>query len=113
MSPGIWAPRELQCDFCSSPDVAWRYKCKDFNSASDTIGILYSGEPVTLQSVSDWISCDPCSKLIDAMELEELVNRACVCFVRKHNIPLDGPIRQHVDYTYQLFFMNKIEKEKI
>jgi hypothetical protein len=114
MSPGVWQKaKPVQCDFCSSPEVVRWYKCRDFSSDSKAIGIEYRGQSAELFSVGEWASCGQCAALIDVMDLEGLVNRACIQFNLKHpgyeiGDEIDEVIRKHVAYTYELFFTNKI-----
>jgi hypothetical protein len=110
MTPGIWQQsKPVQCDFCSSLDVVRWYQCRDFDSDSKAIGIKYAGEPVELHSVGEWASCRHCEAFIEAMDLEGLVNRACTQFNLKHpGYEIDGALRKHIAYTYELFFTNKV-----
>jgi hypothetical protein len=42
----------LQCDFCSVPDPAWRYPARSF--------VAYCAPNVAGESVGDWAACDLC-----------------------------------------------------
>lgn len=63
------------CDFCSSPDVVYRYPCYD-----DSIIIEGNGVALGLGSIGDWASCEACSSLIDTDNREGLVNRSIVTY---------------------------------
>lgn len=108
MMPGVFRRDDKPvCDFCSSPDVVKEYKCKNFASVSDAIGITYAGHGVTLESIGTWFACGECSIYIDTMDIEGLVNRACGAFSTKY-CAVSPELRNHVAYTYELFFTNKI-----
>ena len=46
------------CDFCSAPNVAWRYPAQSF--------LAYAIAGVVGQSVGDWAACRTCHELIEA-----------------------------------------------
>ena len=45
------------CDFCSSPDVKWRYPAKTF--------LAYVTDSVAGESLGDWAACTKCHDLIE------------------------------------------------
>ncbi len=45
------------CDFCSSPDVKWRYPAKTF--------LAYVTDLVAGESLGDWAACTKCHDLIE------------------------------------------------
>lgn len=75
----------IVCDFCSSPDVRWRYRSPD--SRSTAVGI----NPETSQSVvidanfaGDWAACPVCHALIEEGNRDRLARRSARRLVRKH-----------------------------
>jgi hypothetical protein len=55
------------CDFCSSPDVRWRYPARDFTRS--VMGVVDAG------SRGDWAACDACHRLIRLSLRDKLVER--------------------------------------
>ena len=53
-------PGKEICDFCSSPDVEWRYPADD--------GLIENTWPPNLirKSIGDWAACEVCSELIES-----------------------------------------------
>jgi hypothetical protein len=57
------------CDFCSTPDITRRYKCRSFDF------VLGWG------SKGDWAACDRCAALVDGQKWDELAELSVVTFV--------------------------------
>lgn len=55
------------CDFCSSPDVRWRYPARDFTRS--VMGVVDAG------SRGDWAACNACHRLIRRNLRDDLVER--------------------------------------
>ena|ERR1035437_2205121 len=59
---------QLQCDFCSAPNIVKDYACESFNAIE--LG------PLVAESVGKWVACPICVELIDADKWEELAHRS-------------------------------------
>lgn len=60
----------MKCDFCSSPDVTWRYPCKSFDAETPP--------GVSFRSLAAFEVCDSCCAFIEAADwrgLEVLILR--------------------------------------
>jgi len=53
------------CDFCSSPDIHWRYEANNFLEVTTMWG-----------SAGDWAACNECHALIEADDRTGLTNRS-------------------------------------
>ena len=99
------------CDFCNSPHVVKRFECLDFDSDSKDAGVFYlkSTGPshLVFKSINYWAACKGCALLVDAEELDGLVERVVEEF-EKQNEPVDEGLRMHLEQTYRLFFKNRI-----
>lgn len=64
-------PGEEVCDFCSDPDVKWRYPCYSH------VGLVTDlpGLQLLDQSVGDWAACDTCHDLIERSDRDALAKR--------------------------------------
>ena len=58
----------LLCDFCSTPDPAWRYPARSF--------LAYCAPNVAGESVGDWAACEQCHILIEANDRSGLAQRS-------------------------------------
>lgn len=58
----IPTPEEPVCDFCSSPDVVWRYPAK--NDEVSAVVVTEDGL-MALGSLGDWAVCAVCAALIE------------------------------------------------
>jgi hypothetical protein len=65
----------MQCDFCGSPEIHWVYPCRSF----DLI-------PYDWGSDGDWAACVPCSNLIEAGMMDELVERTLKSYVESEQL---------------------------
>ena len=75
-------PREQWvCDFCSSPDVHWRYPARDFPIQSLKIPGPQHG------SEGGWAACNVCHALIERGLRDKLAKRSAVKFSRKFGVP--------------------------
>lgn len=59
---------DIICDFCSAPEVQWRYHARNIR-----LGSLFGVEHM---SEGDWAACSPCRELIDAGDREGLLKRS-------------------------------------
>ncbi len=65
------------CDFCSSPDVRWRYPARDHDCwAVLSLDEENNLESKTARSVGAWAACEECSKLIEAGDKAGLLRRS-------------------------------------
>lgn len=72
------------CDFCSSPDVRWRYRCPDFSQRIVTIDVVRSASDVIdWGSGGDWAACPVCHELIERDDRKRLARRSARRFQRK------------------------------
>ena len=108
------------CDFCSSPQVVKRFECCDFDSPSLDAGVLYPTTKTTnvptnlvLASKDFWAACEPCVKLVEAGDVDGLVNRGMDEYERQTGEPHPQRKRceRHLRQTYTLFFENRIRIE--
>ncbi len=61
------------CDFCSSPEVLWRYPARDFTIREPAELQALLGR---LESVAEWLACAVCARLIEAGDRDALARRA-------------------------------------
>ena len=61
------------CDFCSSPEVVWRYPAHNF--------IAYVIGDIAGQSVGDWAACPACKALIEAGDRVGLADRSAALLI--------------------------------
>jgi len=64
------------CDFCSEPNVVFRYPARNF--------VAYVAAGVTGESVGDWAACTICHELIQAGDRCGLSERSLRTLVEKH-----------------------------
>jgi len=53
------------CDFCTAPDPVWRYYAE-----------TYVVERLQVRSLSEWLACDECAKLIETNQWNRLAKRS-------------------------------------
>ena len=73
------------CDFCSSPDVFYAYLASDFTAAE--VAVPNVGTFV-LNSLGAWLACRECTRLIECLRWEELLERAFSTFREIHGAEL-------------------------
>jgi hypothetical protein len=83
---------DVICDFCSTPQIRWRYPCNGF-----TILLILQGgngqtRHITWSSTGDWFACEDCSHLIETNDWDGLGQR---CVILRHP-ELPAVIRQEV-----------------
>lgn len=61
------------CDFCSAPNPARRYPCRNFDTGTPSVHTPF---PATNASDGAWVACARCSALIDAANREGLAQHA-------------------------------------
>lgn len=77
IDPGIDTLRFMTnlpiCDFCSSPDVRWRYHCESFTLL---IHMLHANGEDDIsfpwESIGDWGACETCAAFIEADDWDKL-----------------------------------------
>jgi hypothetical protein len=67
------------CDFCSSPNVVYRYPCYD-----DSVIVESNGFALGIGSLGDWVSCEHCADIIDTGNRSMLVDRSVDSFIVEH-----------------------------
>lgn len=92
------------CDFCSSPDVAWRYPARTF-AAYIVAGIV--GE-----SVGDWAACPACHALIESGQRSALADRSVRTLLEKQPDwkPAEPELRAHLLHLHAMFFESRVGK---
>src|SRR5712691_10119589 len=65
------------CDFCTSPDPAWRYPARDIELGT-LVGFADESPVFSEQRVSagDWAACEECGDLIEARDWPGLARRS-------------------------------------
>lgn len=63
------------CDFCSSPDVAWAFPCRNLTKPLEV-----PGASVDFNSFGSWAACRTCHDLIVAGKRDELTQRSVDTF---------------------------------
>lgn len=87
----IDALASVVCDFCSTPDGAWRYPTQTFET--EDVNASENGEPygpITPRSVGDWMACDVCHDDIEANRWDALAKRSLrgqPAFLRREAMP--------------------------
>ena len=89
------------CDFCSAPNVAWRYPAQSF--------LAYAIAGVVGQSVGDWAACRTCHELIEAGDRRELLERSLGTLLEKNPEmrPAESELRSQIAHFHRLFYANQ------
>ncbi len=89
------------CDFCSQPQVVWRYPAQNF--------LAYVIAGIAGQSVGDWAACSVCHALIQAGNRSELANRSVRTLIEKHPEMrgAEAEIREQIAQFHVMFFDNR------
>lgn len=93
----------LECDFCSSPDVQWSYPARDHVSH---LGREY-GLDFQLGSTGGWTACPACHALIERGDRRRLATRSLRRLIRKepgvaaHKAEMLAALRQIHDDFWQ------------
>ena len=90
------------CDFCSEPEVAWRYPTRTF--------LAYAIAGVVGQSVGDWAACPTCHALIENGDRKELSERSLQTLLDKNPEMRDAAaqLRQQIAGFHEMFFANRL-----
>ena len=90
------------CDFCSAPNVAWRYPAQSF--------LAYAIAGVVGQSVGDWAACRTCHELIEAGDRRGLLERSLGTLLEKNPEmrPAESELRSQIAHFHRLFYDNQI-----
>jgi len=88
----------LHCDFCNlqvPKDAEKRISAETYITGTHKV---IDGPVLVLESVGDWCACRECSKLIDADQWEDLVERV----LRIENVApyMVEPLRKHLNAFY-------------
>ena len=86
------------CDFCSQPDVVWRYPAQSF--------IAYAVACVVGRSVGDWAACTVCHAFIERGDRNGLLERSVRRLLEKHpDMRADETeVREHLGVIHRMFF---------
>lgn len=89
------------CDFCSAPNVAWRYPAQSF--------LAYAIAGVVGQSVGDWAACRTCHELIEAGDRRGLLERSLGTLLEKNPemSPAASELRCQIAHFHRLFYDNQ------
>lgn len=89
------------CDFCSAPNVAWRYPAQSF--------VAYAIAGVVGQSVGDWAACRTCHELIEAGDRRGLLDRSLGTLLEKNPEmrPAEAELRGQIAQFHRLFYDNQ------
>jgi hypothetical protein len=99
------------CDFCNAIGAPRWYPCKSFVSDSSDIGAKIDGITLSLRSIKDWAACTKCAEFIDTGDIEGLLNYVVKTY-RAEGYEVPKPLVDHLRYTYQLFFKNRIPENE-
>jgi len=90
------------CDFCSSPEVVWRYPAHNF--------IAYVIGDIAGQSVGDWAACPICHGLIESGRHAELTERSLTTLLgRQPEMKgAEAELRDHIRGFHTMFFRNRV-----
>ena len=86
------------CDFCSEPNVAWRYPAESF--------IAYAAGGFVGQSVGDWAACSKCHRLIKAGDRAGLLQRSLDALLEKNPDmrEAEAEFRDEISGFHRMFF---------
>jgi hypothetical protein len=92
------------CDFCSDPNVAWRYPARTF--------IAYAIAGFVGQSVGDWAACNICHALIEAGDRRALLERSLSTLLEKdpevrHD---EAALRDELAGFHEMFFAHQSDE---
>lgn len=90
------------CDFCSAPDVTWRYPASNFAA--------YIADGFVGESIGDWASCAECRDLIDADDREGLAQRSIDRLIAANPdmAPDRKQLLQYLRGLHSMFFSNRV-----
>jgi hypothetical protein len=90
------------CDFCSEPDVAWRYPVRSF--------LAYAVAGVFGQSVGDWAACATCHDLIETGDRQGLSERSLRTLLDKNPgiRAAASELRAQIRGFHEMFFANRL-----
>ena len=89
------------CDFCSEPNVVWRYPAQNF--------VAYAVAGVVGQSVGDWAACTVCHALIESGDHCGLLDRSVRQLLEKEPDmrPDEGEVRDQLGVIHRMFFAHQ------
>ncbi|MCW5979600.1 MAG: hypothetical protein KIT09_16095 [Bryobacteraceae bacterium] len=91
----------LICDFCSEPNVAWRYPAQSF--------LAYVIAGVFGESVGDWAACRTCHELIETGDQSGLLERSLGTLLEKNPgmRPAEEELRRQLADFHRMFFSHR------
>jgi hypothetical protein len=89
------------CDFCSEPNVAWRYPAESF--------VAYAVANVVGESVGDWAACSICRRLIEDADRSGLLERTLRTLLEKNPdmLPAEAELRDQIGVFHRMFFAHR------
>ena len=89
------------CDFCSEPNVAWRYPAQSF--------LAYAVAGFVGQSVGDWAACSICHRLIEAGDRTGLLERSLRTLLEKNPDmrEAEAEFRDQISVFHRMFFKHQ------
>ena len=89
------------CDFCSEPNVVWRYPAQNF--------VAYAVAGVVGQSVGDWAACTVCHALIENGDRSGLSERSLRRLLEKNpDMRQDeAEVQEQLRVLHQMFFAHQ------
>ena len=90
------------CDFCSEPNVVWRYPAQNF--------IAYATPGIVGQSVGDWAACVLCHAFIEHGDQNALLERSLSRLLEKHpDMRADeAEVRGDLATIHRMFFEHQV-----
>jgi hypothetical protein len=86
------------CDFCSEPNVVWRYPAQNF--------IAYATPGIVGQSIGDWAACVVCHEFIDRGDHDALLERSVRRLLEKNPDMRteEAEVREDLRLIHRMFF---------
>lgn len=90
------------CDFCSEPEVVWRYPARTF--------LAYAVAGVVGESVGDWAACATCHALIESGDRTALSERSLRTLLDKNPEMRSAAseLREQIAGFHKKFFANRL-----
>lgn len=107
--PRISKEQPAVCDFCSSPDVRWAFRCEDITATVLGFTADFSRMiEIPWHSDGGWAACPACKALILKDDRERLARRSAKRLARSTpGMPLSVALKV-VTHLHKLFFNNRV-----
>jgi hypothetical protein len=98
-----------ECDFCSDDGVpvVTSYGAKNFRVE---LYLASKKEHITLDSTNDWFACAKCRKLVDAKDMEKLLDRAEETYKKRHDEDTPHDLKEMLGQLHKAFFANRTKR---